>query len=83
MPPNGPVAQLDRASDYESEGRAFESLRVRHHFNDLADIRRLASLISLRFSLRKSRERGLVREDITFRSAARVGRRRMNPTIPG
>ena len=24
-----PVAQLDRASDYESEGRAFESLRVR------------------------------------------------------
>ena len=24
------VAQLDRASDYESEGRAFESLRVRH-----------------------------------------------------
>jgi hypothetical protein len=25
----GPVAQLDRASDYESEGRAFESLRVR------------------------------------------------------
>ena len=29
--PDGPVAQLDRASDYESEGRAFESLRV-HHF---------------------------------------------------
>ena len=27
---NAPVAQLDRASDYESEGRAFESLRVRH-----------------------------------------------------
>ncbi len=25
-----PVAQLDRASDYESEGRAFESLRARH-----------------------------------------------------
>ena len=25
-----PLAQLDRASDYESEGRAFESLRVRH-----------------------------------------------------
>ena len=24
------VAQLDRASDYESEGRAFESLRARH-----------------------------------------------------
>ena len=25
-----PLAQLDRASDYESEGRAFESLRERH-----------------------------------------------------
>jgi hypothetical protein len=30
---SGPVAQLDRASDYESEGRAFESLRV-HHFQE-------------------------------------------------
>lgn len=28
---DGPVAQLDRAFDYESKGRAFESLRV-HHF---------------------------------------------------
>ena len=28
-PPSGPIAQLDRASDYESEGRAFESLWVR------------------------------------------------------
>src|SRR3546814_12214162 len=28
-PPCAPVAQLDRASDYESEGRAFESLRAR------------------------------------------------------
>jgi hypothetical protein len=35
-----PVAQLDRASDYESEGRTFESFRARHfptrcvaHFN--------------------------------------------------
>ena len=27
---SGPIAQLDRASDYESEGRAFESLWVRH-----------------------------------------------------
>ncbi len=27
---NAPVAQLDRASDYESEGRGFESLRVYH-----------------------------------------------------
>ena len=28
---HAPVAQLDRAFDYESKGRAFESLRV-HHF---------------------------------------------------
>src|SRR5262249_49933511 len=27
-----PLAQLDRASDYESEGREFESLRARHSF---------------------------------------------------
>jgi hypothetical protein len=29
------VAQLDRASDFESEGREFESLRARQDFNDL------------------------------------------------
>ena len=29
--PNAPLAQLDRASDYESEGREFESLRARHN----------------------------------------------------
>jgi hypothetical protein len=29
------VAQLDRASDFESEGREFESLRARHKINDL------------------------------------------------
>ena len=29
-PPDAPVAQLDRASDYESEGQEFESLRARH-----------------------------------------------------
>ena len=28
--PFAPLAQLDRASDYESEGREFESLRARH-----------------------------------------------------
>ena len=28
--PQAPVAQLDRASDFESEGREFESLRARH-----------------------------------------------------
>src|SRR5437588_12321000 len=30
-----PLAQLDRASDYESEGREFESLRARHLINHL------------------------------------------------
>ena len=30
---NAPLAQLDRASDYESEGREFESLRARHKIN--------------------------------------------------
>jgi hypothetical protein len=29
-PACAPLAQLDRASDYESEGREFESLRARH-----------------------------------------------------
>jgi hypothetical protein len=33
---NAPVAQLDRASDYESEGRTFESFRARH-FTTLRD----------------------------------------------
>jgi hypothetical protein len=28
--PNAPVAQLDRASDFESAGRPFESDRARH-----------------------------------------------------
>ena len=31
-----PVAQLDRAPDYESGGQEFESLRARHYFEDLA-----------------------------------------------
>jgi hypothetical protein len=29
--PNAPVAQLDRALDYESRGQEFESLRARHY----------------------------------------------------
>ena len=32
-----PVAQLDRASDYGSEGREFESLRARHKNKGLGD----------------------------------------------
>ncbi len=30
LPLNAPVAQLDRVSGYEPEGREFESLRARH-----------------------------------------------------
>ncbi len=30
MVKNAPVAQLDRASAFEAEGRGFESLRARH-----------------------------------------------------
>ena len=33
-----PVAQLDRALDYESRGREFESSRARHYFNGLAEV---------------------------------------------
>ena len=38
-PPNsGLVAQLDRALDYESKGRAFESLRVHHEIQGLRQV---------------------------------------------
>jgi hypothetical protein len=30
LAPKAPVAQLDRALDFESRGREFESLRARH-----------------------------------------------------
>ena len=30
LPRHAPVAQMDRASDFESEGRGFESLRAYH-----------------------------------------------------
>ena len=33
---SAPLAQLDRASGYEPEGREFESLRARHSFLPLA-----------------------------------------------
>ena len=34
-----PVAQLDRAADFESVGRGFESLQARHLFNDLQHLK--------------------------------------------
>ena len=39
-----PLAQLDRASGYEPEGREFESLRARHFLQQLADARATAVL---------------------------------------
>jgi hypothetical protein len=41
---SAPVAQLDRAPDYESGGRRFESFRARH-FGTLQDLRLVDSLI--------------------------------------
>src|SRR5438128_12580240 len=32
-----PLAQVDRASDYESEGQRFESSRAHHYYKDLGD----------------------------------------------
>jgi hypothetical protein len=39
--PNAPVAQLDRASDFESEGREFESLRARQFSPSLEPLERI------------------------------------------
>ena len=38
QPTDAPVAQLDRASDYESEGRTFESFRARHKIPEFHDV---------------------------------------------
>src|ERR1700675_905010 len=51
---NAPVAQLDRALDYESRGQEFESLRARHQLqkplfsgnNSIAQWLRPAALVS-------------------------------------
>ena len=41
-----PVAQLDRASDYESEGQRFESSRVCHFFqNSLRQLKKRSSSV--------------------------------------
>ena len=42
---NALVAQLDRAPDYESGGREFESSRARHSFNNLANHRHFTVLV--------------------------------------
>ncbi len=35
---SAPVAQLDRVSGYEPEGRRFESFRAHHFFKDLREV---------------------------------------------
>lgn len=42
--PHAPVAQLDRASDYESEGRTFESFRARHLFPEASQAQKALSV---------------------------------------
>ena len=37
LPAYAPVAQLDRAPDFESVGRGFESLRARHKIKGLSN----------------------------------------------
>ncbi|VTZ58941.1 hypothetical protein EMEDMD4_10117 [Sinorhizobium medicae] len=41
---HAPVAQLDRAPDYESGGQEFESLRVRHFLFFPANMQKLKSI---------------------------------------
>src|SRR5439155_4564936 len=55
----GPLAQLDRASDYESEGRRFESCRARHP-RRAARLRRGRTVVAGRgkFSIWRSGGRG-------------------------
>src|SRR5438045_4678288 len=64
-----PVAQLDRASDYESEGRTFESFRARHFLHHEPP--------SLRERLPSNRELG--RRDGECRTACRVADRTDGP----
>ena len=57
-PQNAPVAQLDRAPDYESGGQEFESLRVRHSFVRIADEGMAQARPSARQRLEPGRARG-------------------------
>jgi hypothetical protein len=60
---NAPVAQLDRAPDYESGGQEFESLRARHlQFYARArrrNIRVAVGALSLASVVRRSTRRGI------------------------
>src|SRR5690606_6053206 len=53
-PPSAPVAQLDRAPDYESGGRRFESFRARHLFKICFCFADHAGAGSARLALRRN-----------------------------
>jgi hypothetical protein len=51
---NAPVAQLDRALDYESRGQEFESLRARQHPFGMTSFYPLERTMTLRMLLERS-----------------------------
>lgn len=91
-----PVAQLDRASDYESEGQEFESLRARHLPSSsvilpsfvpspptISDRRIDGSCRTARKSNRRLFAVARSRdEDLAGRHAATLARRRRRGTLP-
>ena len=48
-PDNALVAQLDRAPDYESGGREFESSRARHSLSNLGNHKRFTGIVGYRW----------------------------------
>jgi hypothetical protein len=52
--PNALVAQLDRASDFDSEGREFESLRARHFGTELGTPKPAVFTLDTATSVRRS-----------------------------
>jgi hypothetical protein len=51
---NAPVAQLDRAPDYESGGQEFESLRARHFGTELGTPKPAVFALEAATSVRRS-----------------------------
>src|SRR3546814_15259498 len=67
-----PVAQLDRASDYESEGRTFESFRARHFGSKARTPSTAASTPEAAVSVRSnSLRRPRIRTSVLLRSEER------------
>ena len=74
---NGPVAQLDRASDFGSEGWGFDSLRGRHLLNEAGNFASLLS-VSARHPEKRFSEKAFQRISTIF-----VQEKRDHPkTIP-